>query len=666
MFDLNTAHRRREQRAIDVELVSMPWTSLNEPSLGLGILSAVLAEAGLSATVRHLNLQLLRYLRPATYRALAESFALNDFLFSGVPDPTSTTRQRGWLHTKASGLVTSGQLARAPGGGSPSVDEVTVTLLDLRARVIPAWLEEQADLLARSPAPLVGFTCMFDQTIASVALAQLVKQRCPEKLVALGGYAVREPTASAVLRAFGWVDVVCTGEGEPVIVPLARAAAGECALSEVPSIVHRGPGRDDLRSTPPAPLVDLAHSPTPDYDDFHVDVADLSARERVDIAVTRLPVENSRGCWWGQIRHCVFCGIHDDDLRYRTKPAPVALRTMEDLAGRYGVAAFRFSDYILPRIYFTTLLPELADRGAPWALTAEMKANVDDDQFALLVSAGFVELQPGIESFSGRALRSMDKGTSPAQNARTLMMGRRHGVRVHWNLLYGFPDDDPDDYEQMLETLSRLIHLDPPATRLPVQVTRYAPLQVDPGRFGIPTASYDPSYDLVFSREFLDRSGFDLGEYCYYFARPFQNSVRLSGIYRRIDDLIDLWKAVATQRRPSLSWRRESGAVLVSDNRWDPRGVETVLDAASGTVLQALARSRTLGRLAGQTGLTPQQIRRAIAVLDRLRLVIRDGERWLSVVLPPTGEPEPPELRDADERNTPALLTLVGPASPPS
>ena len=37
----------------------------------------------------------------------------------------------------------------------------------------------------------------------------------------------------------------------------------------------------------------------------------------------------------------------------------------------------------------------------------------------------------------------------------------------------------------MLAALPRLFHLDPPSTRLPVQITRFAPLQEQPGRFGL-------------------------------------------------------------------------------------------------------------------------------------------------------------------------------------
>lgn len=84
---------------------------------------------------------------------------------------------------------------------------------------------------------------------------------------------------------------------------------------------------------------------------------------------------------------------------------------------------------ILPHRYFATLLPELARRGTGLRLSCEMKANTTPERFDLLARAGFAEVQPGIESFSSRVLRSMDKGvraaatcSTPAISARCVLM----------------------------------------------------------------------------------------------------------------------------------------------------------------------------------------------------------------------------------------------------
>ena len=112
-----------------------------------------------------------------------------------------------------------------------------------------------------------------------------------------------------------------------------------------------------------------------------------------------LPVESSRGCWWGAKHYCVNCGIRDEDLADRSRGPAAVLHSLNELNRRHGVRAFRFSDYILPAAYYDSLLLELERRGAPYMLSGEIKANVNADRFGRLVAASFAEVQPGIESF---------------------------------------------------------------------------------------------------------------------------------------------------------------------------------------------------------------------------------------------------------------------------
>src|SRR5262245_49730486 len=89
-------------------LVSLPWTTLTEPSLGLAILRATLDDAGIYCRVEHANIYVLQFLRPQTYYAIANTFALNDFLFSGVLNPGLTNQQFRWLREKTQHLLSFG------------------------------------------------------------------------------------------------------------------------------------------------------------------------------------------------------------------------------------------------------------------------------------------------------------------------------------------------------------------------------------------------------------------------------------------------------------------------------------------------------------------------------------------------------------------------------
>ncbi|MEP6757373.1 MAG: RiPP maturation radical SAM C-methyltransferase [Chthonomonadales bacterium] len=611
-----------------VLMISMPWTTLSEPSPGLGILKAVLSREGISCRAFHANLDILQHLHAYTYEALSVVFALNDFLFTGTLDGEPSNEQQRWLRHKVNELLNDGVIDEQRLGGS---EGVVRTMLDLRNRIIPSWLDELTDEIVASDATLVGFTCMFDQTIASVALAKMVRERAPEKMIAFGGVAVRTPTAQMLLRTIPWIDTICDGDGEETIVALARASVGDVCLKDVPGLIVRDENGEPVSTKSPS-MIDLNSIPTPDYDDYFVDIKRLAERRNVDIHPISLPVENSRGCWWGQKIHCIFCGIRDEDMAYRARDAKRTLEVLSDLNARYGMTSFRFSDYILPIRYFDTLLPDLADMGRPYRLSSEMKANITEDRFSKLAAAGFHEAQLGIESFSSDVLKKMHKGVSASQNVYSLLLGKRYGVRVLFNILYGFPDDELPAYEEMIGQLHNLIHLDPPISCVPVQITRFAPLEQSPERFGITRGGPAPSYALIFSRDFIRDTGFDMNDFCYYFERTFSNAPSLEKAYSRLNRVVERWR-VAQQDKTSWLYRETlDGETIVHDKRGETEQVYTL--TSDQVKLLERCESPINMRDLSATCMDLNDLESRLAELKNLGLIFTDEARVLSLLLP--------------------------------
>lgn len=643
----------------------MPWTTLAEPSLGLGLLKAVLDSNQIPCRVLHLNLFLLQHIKASTYVALAQTYALNDFMFSGSLDPVVTNTQYRLLREKVCEMLEQGLL---PLDGFGGMDELLNTLVRLRREVFPTWLQTWAKEIASGNSTLVGFTCMFDQTIASLALAQNVRMLSPDKMLVLGGCAVRWPTDEMILRSHPWIDAICTGEGEVTAVALARASVGAIDLKDVPGISFRSATGEVVSSQSP-PRADLDANPTPNFDDFYVDIDRLRKEHKVDILPHNLPVENSRGCWWGAKHHCVFCGIHDDEMAYRFRKSGSVLHCIEELQRRYGVSDFRFSDYILPNQYFNSLLPELARLGKPYRLSCEMKANSTPEKFHLLAKAGFGEVQAGIESFNSDVLLKMRKGVSAIQNVHTLLMGREFGIRIFYNLLFGFPDDSEIEYERMVSLLPRLMPLDPPVTCVPVQITRYAPLQAQPETFGIENASADRFYNLIFSRDYINRTGFDIQDFCYYFERPFNNSLRLEHAYRRIITIVEQWRSLWATRKVWLFGKRcdaKEDIIEIHDQR-GPTEIVHRLDPTCTALLAACKNPKSAKHLR-ESNANLCRIDEAIDLLDSLGLVFREDDRVVSLVLseappfPESGSPLQNPLQS--ESNVPAKVRVGSILSP--
>jgi ribosomal peptide maturation radical SAM protein 1 len=619
----------------DVLLLSLPWAPLLEPSLGLGILKAKLQEDGIACRVCHLNIFLLKYLKEETYERVGSLTGLNDFMFSaGLDSEPLAAEQLEQLRRLAGSTRKIGPTGQTPADPSPFVDYA----LRIRTEVIPKFLADCMRVIDESPATMVGFTCMYDQTIASLALARLIKEKYPEKLLVCGGYALEKPNGPQIIRCFPFIDVVAFGEGENKITALAEASVERSRLSEVPGIMYRTGAGEIRHVLPDSTPVDLDRSPVPDYDDYFRDLDRLDADNQVEIVNETLPVESSRGCWWGQVHHCTFCGIDDETMRYRFKSAGRVRFLLATLQQRYGKKYFRFSDYILPRQYYKTLLPELAAQPEKFELHWEMKANVKYEDVQLMKRAGVRGVQPGIESFSSPVLKKMAKGVSGIQNVLAIKLLMQEDITVHYNILLGFPGDEPDDYRDMCERIPLLYHLFSPHSFAPVLTTRYAPMQTDPRRFGITRPIVrEPLYEMVFSRKYRGQIGFDLNDFCYIFETPYETSEECSQLYSILIYQMNHWRSLLATREVRLSYEVTAGGIEFVDSRQQSEPKVTRFGANHAQVYEALSNAivsaaELVDRFAGRFESTT--ISDVLTDLSRERLIYHEGPRMVGLAIP--------------------------------
>ena len=620
-----------------------------EPCLGLGILKSCLTRAEISARVFHFAPDLLRWLTHDTYQYIADSWGLNEFVFTGKLDPVLGERQQA--------AVVKRVLTYFRGGHRydqyPTAESVLDLFMSVRQEVVPRFLDEAADTILESTPKVVGFTCLFDQTIASLALATQLKESEPSLTVIFGGYALEGAPGRTVAGAFPCIDYLVVGDGEQEIVNLSRRALNGrepvgAAMVTAPEptatrlLVRDAPevrGGKSVGKVIRAQKYPLDNSPLPDYDDWYDGIAALEAEHQIHIETDVLPVEASRGCWWGQTKHCVFCGIDDDTLQYRYKDADLTLDMLEKLRARYGDVAFRFSDYIMPKNYYTDLLPRLAEYEPRFRLHSEIKANHPPERVRLLVDAGFIAVQPGVESFSTDVLRAMDKGVRGIDNACLLKTGYVERLCIYYNILYGLPGDSCQAYEAMIELLPRIYHFMPPVSRTETMVTRFAPLQGDPERFGIKTKPvHHECYDVMWSDDFVTRTGFALDGYAYYFERNFAYTDDLASVYAQLVLQVDHWKKLHQTRFVELSYECEGEIMEITDSRFSP-GVTYSLSVPASVLLRRADHhpvhfERVSADLRADGLLSADASQQALAELEERRLIWREGDLILGLAVP--------------------------------
>ncbi len=459
----------------DALIIMPPFASLTMPSYAAHLLQACAKREGLQVRVLYSNLLLANTIGPPTYQeishGLLNSALIGERFFSKAAyGPAAPTQQTEHAHAP---------YQRTYRGRAAHLTWKSFWILSEGAG---DWAQAVADGLVPYYFPVIGCSTSFDQTSASIALLNAIKQRQPNTLTILGGANCEGEMALGVASLQAQVDYIFSGESEASFVQFLQSVKAGQLPSET---IIRGDSVEQMDALP-----------LPDYSEYFQQFAHF-----IGAALNKQPrlvYESSRGCWWGEKHHCTFCGLNGMTMALRQKSADKVIADLQVLTQAHPGIEVVMADNIMPHAYFQTLLPRLKEQELSINLFYEQKANLSLSKVRLIRDAGIISIQPGIESLSTPLLRRINKGTTAAQNIAVLRYARSVGLGVVWNLLYGFPGDALEFYEGMLGLLPLLHHLHPPKGFFQISLDRFSPYVRDPERYGISNIRPLHTYSEVF------------------------------------------------------------------------------------------------------------------------------------------------------------------------
>ena len=628
---------------IDVLLVSMPFGPLMSPSLGLSLLQPQVTARGLTCRVEYFTLPFAERIGERLYskitsqnRAMSRAFA-GEWIFSHALFDWDAAHDERYLEEVL--LKPPSWFGRNP--TRPLSGGEVRRLLEARdaASAFVDWCVER---VVQAQPRIVGFTSVFQQHLASLAVAKRVKAVLPGIYIVMGGANCEATMGVETVRQFPFVDAVVSGEADRVFAELALQVTGHAPRTDLPGVITHATveGPAGCAPAPTAAAVgDLDALPYPEYTDFF----DQFERSRFGRGwQPSVFVETSRGCWWGERMHCTFCGLNGETMSYRSKSAPRALAELTHQASSYPGCDIQVVDNILDLKYFKTLLPELALRKLNVSLFYETKSNLKKDQVRLLRDAGVLTIQPGIESFSDRVLKQMKKGVSGLQNIQLLKWCKEIGIHPIWNFLIGFPQECPDDYFEMAGLTARVCHLPRPAGVSVIRLDRFSPNFNEAGQLGFTKLQPVPFYEFLYDLPEAARRNL-----AYYFSYEYKVPQNVARYADPLVRSVQAWKT--TWRNAELVSVDLDDRLFVFDTR--PRA------AAPISVLTGEDRHLYLAcdAIADGSRLEASGTHRLKAIADRA-LMVSDGAKYLSLAVP-LGEYAPSGAAAARLR---AMLAAAG------
>ena len=574
-------------------LVSMPFMDADRPSIQLGLLKAVAERQGHDVRTLHANLDFAAQLGVERYRKLSEHRGrlIGDWLFSIEAFGDAAPDAAGALLTE----YDFGYLA----------GDAEQMLRQIRDDEVPLFLDGLLETLPWKEVQVVGFSCTFQQSVASFALARRLKERYPHLRTVFGGANFDGDMGRELVSSIDCIDYAVIGEADTAFPALLRELAD---------------GGDPHSVSSQPVMTRMADLPAPDYDEYF----ERSRRLGVHPDDLWLPFESARGCWWGAKHHCTFCGLNGTTMQFRSKPAEQVVAELAGQAKRYNLSRFEAVDNIIDMAYLKDLFPALIDAGTDYELFYEVKANLSRAQLELMAEGGIRVLQPGLESLSSNVLRLMDKGVRAAQNVNLLRWAQYYGIQVEWNILWGFPGETAQDYADQAAVVPHLVHLRPPSSAARIWMERFSPLFSSPGR-----RSPESSYRHVYPADV------DLGKVAYFFEYDLPNALPDS-TYDELRKSVSEWQTAWTaDRLPTLRyWSSPSRLRIYDTRRPGSEGTYTFENTLAAIYLACSDRPTTADAVRRKLGLPVEAVEEAFAGFAERGLLFLDEGLAVALAIP--------------------------------
>ena len=606
-----------------VLLVSMPFGALDRPALGISLLKANLQRQGYCCDIRYFTFSFAEHIGFETYQwitnelpytAFAGDWLFTSSLYGERPiidrQYISNTLQQQWH-------IDNNQIQQ---------------LLECRP-TIPRFMASCMQDVPWHEYAIVGFTSTFVQNIASLALAKTIKQHYPDIKILFGGANWEEKMGLELHRQFSFVDYVCSGEGDITLPKLVQRVFDSqmSTLDDIQGVVYRSSAGESIFTGGADPVHDLDALPMPDFSDY------FSCLEHSTVGsyiTPQLLMETARGCWWGAKSHCKFCGLNGNTLAFRSKSPERAIEELFHLVDQWKIDLVGVVDNILDMHYFKSMIPELANRNQPVKLFYEVKANLNRTQLSLLRRAGIYRIQPGIESLSDRILTLMGKGTTGLRNIQLLKWCKEYGIGVDWNMLYGFPGETQQDYDEILNLLPSIRFLGAPTGYGAIRLDRFSPYFNDADHHGLINIRAMSPYQYLYPFD-----GPTLKKIAYYFDFDYHPTVDPARAAHRVVAYIQEW-----QQYPELgvlkAIEQPQGSLLLQDSRSNAYYPEIRLEGVEKSVYRYCDQVRSFSSIMRHLHTNFPEIHcsedAVKAFLDSLisnKLMIFSGKNYLSLAL---------------------------------
>ncbi len=581
-----------------VALISTPWPLFNRPSIQLASLKAFLKQKipELEIDNLHIYLRIAYKIGYEVYNKISDSSWLSESIYAWILYPEKRDAIKKLWKKLGKKILADGSIE-----------------LEKLCELVKRESELVINQIDWSKYFLAGFSICFSQLTSSIYFLKEIKERFPELKIVVGGSCCSAEMGESLKSLFKEIDYVIQGEGE---IPLYNLVSS-LLKGEEPDIS-------------PAQITDLNSIPVPDYSDYFRQAKEITKGNPFQ---AKLPLEISRGCWWGK---CAFCNLNIQWKGYRVKSAKKVAAEIDELVKRYQLLSISFMDNLIPASS-EALFNEIHSLGKDLRMFSEIRADTPLKSLILMGKAGMKEVQVGIEALSSRLLKKMKKGTSAIQNIEIMKNCEADGMpKLVGNMILQFPGSDEKDVEETMRNLDFVFPFSP-LKGIPFWLGYCSYVWRNPKKFGIKISGNHSNYSCIFPEGIVDRAVFMIQGY----KGQIREQKRL---WKPVQEKIKEWKKFydelhsVPKSEPILSYQDGGDFLIIRHRISKQKTIVHKLKGLSRRIYLFCERNRSISEILLQfPSLDSLKLVPFLRMMVDKKVMFSEGDRYLSLAVPANG-----------------------------
>ena len=284
----------------------------------------------------------------------------------------------------------------------------------------------------------------------AIEIASAVRNGSPNLPVIFGGWHPSLLPDQTLNETF--VDAVVRGQGELTLLEVAEALTEKRSIQSIAGLSSKSAGRK--QHNPERQIERLESLPTPAFD-----LVDFHAYERA-CGVRKLAYATSVGCPYA----CNYCtDMVFYKRRFNSLSARRVVNELTELVCRYGIEEVALLDSNFPVDLHRALdiARGIRDSGVKFRWTFQASTDflcrMSEDEVRLLGESGVSHMGFGTESTSEDVLKLMNKRHQRVNEMfETARKAELAGIRVTFNLIFGYPGETEGDRMITFRTMSEI------------------------------------------------------------------------------------------------------------------------------------------------------------------------------------------------------------------